>query len=65
MTKEVFVIVEIAQNKKLWIRIGSAWENRDGSIKVILHAYPGNGEVLIRDPRPIGAALPMTAASAA
>ena len=29
-----------------------AWENRDGSIKVILNAVPLKGELLIRDPRP-------------
>jgi hypothetical protein len=53
VTKEVFTIVEReGLLKALWVRIGSAWENRDGSIKVIFNALPMKGEVLIRDPKP-------------
>jgi hypothetical protein len=33
------------------VRIGSAWENRDGSLRVLLNALPLKGELLIRDPR--------------
>ncbi len=53
VTKEVFTIVEReGLQKALWVKIGVAWENRDGSIKVILNALPVKGEVLIRDPKP-------------
>jgi hypothetical protein len=52
VTKEVFVVVERAPlTKPLWVRIGSAWENRDGSLRVILNALPLKGELVIREPR--------------
>lgn len=54
VTKEVWAIVEReGLQKPLWLRIGSAWENRDGSMRVILNAMPFKGDnILIRDPRP-------------
>jgi hypothetical protein len=36
-------------NKTYWLRIGSAFPNRDGSLNVYLDAYPANGKLQIRD----------------
>lgn len=53
VTKEVWAIVEKENlEKAIWVRIGVAWENRDGSIKVVLNVLPIQGEMLIRDPKP-------------
>jgi len=52
--KEVFTIVESGQgeqSKKRWLRIGTAFPNKDGSINVILDAFPTNGKLNIRDPK--------------
>lgn len=38
--------------KKLWVRIGSAFRNRDGSINVQLDAVPVNGTLHIRQVAP-------------
>ena len=52
VTKEVWVVVERAPlTKPLWLRVGSAWANRDGSMRVVLNALPLGGELLIREPR--------------
>ncbi len=53
--KEVFTIVESGQgdqSKKRWLRIGTAFTNSDGSMNVILDAFPANGKLNIRDPKP-------------
>ena len=53
--KEVFTIVESGQGdqqKKRWLRIGTAFTNQDGSFNVILDALPLNGKLNIRDPKP-------------
>jgi hypothetical protein len=34
--------------KKLWLRIGTAFTNRDESINLYLDAYPTNGMIQIR-----------------
>jgi hypothetical protein len=53
VTKEVWTIVEReGLQKAIWVKIGVAWENRDGSLKVVFNALPMKGEVLIRDPKP-------------
>ena len=57
--KDVFTVVEDPkdQSKAYWNRIGNAFVNRDGSLKVRLNALPVNGELVIRDPKPaVGAA---------
>ncbi len=52
VTKEVLVVVDRAPlTKPFFVRIGSAWENSDGSMKVVLNALPLKGELLIRNPR--------------
>ena len=35
--------------KTYWMRLGSAYVNRDGSYNVYLDAYPANGRLQIRD----------------
>ena len=37
------------EGKTFWMRIGSAFSNRDGSTNVYLNAYPTNGKLQIRD----------------
>jgi hypothetical protein len=54
--KVVYTIVESRSDqpdaKGFWVRIGSAFMNRDGSINVLLDAFPVNGRLHIRDPAP-------------
>ncbi len=46
----VYTIVERRDSaRKLWVRIGTAYENRDGSLNVRLDALPLNGMVHIRE----------------
>jgi hypothetical protein len=37
--------------KKRWIKIGVAFENKDGSLNVLLDALPVNGHLNIRTPK--------------
>jgi len=57
--KEVFTVIdrtnerdEALSKPPLWIRLGSAFENRDGSWTVLLNALPLDGRLVIREPRP-------------
>ncbi len=51
--KAVYTIVERPGNdKKLWIRVGTAFVNRDLSLNVRLDASPTNGQLHIRDAEP-------------
>lgn len=53
---EVFTIIEpqqgSQQTKSFWMRCGSAWENKDGSLNVVLDTLPLNGKLNIREPKP-------------
>ena len=55
--KAVFTVVERpasgagGERKKLWVRIGTAFPNRN-SMTVRLDASPVNGELVIKDPLP-------------
>ena len=54
--KGVYTIVERQTNdhperKNLWIQIGIAFVNRDGSLNVRLNAFPVNAALHIRDLR--------------
>ena len=51
--KVVYTIVEGRDGKKHWLRIGAAFENKDGSWNVRLDAMPVNGTLHIRDPEPV------------
>ena len=50
--KSVFTIVK-RNDKSIWIRIGTAFTNQDGSLNVRLDATPTNGELQIREPSEI------------
>ncbi len=41
--------VEGKNGKTFWIRIGTAFTNRDGSTNVYLNAYPTSGKLQIRE----------------
>ena len=45
--KQVFTIVE-RNGKNYWVRIGTAFTNKDGSETVYLDALPVNGRMQIR-----------------
>lgn len=48
--KVVYTIVERQRDgKKYWLRIGAAFENRDGSINIYLDAMPTNGQLQLRE----------------
>ncbi|HEB77538.1 MAG TPA: hypothetical protein ENI90_03295 [Methylothermaceae bacterium] len=34
-----------------WIRVGAAFENKDGSINVVLHCNPIDGKLQLRKPQ--------------
>lgn len=48
--KSVFTVIERANGKSIWTRIGAGWMNRDGSITIRLDALPVNGTLQVRDP---------------
>lgn len=47
---DVFTIIETNKEdvKNRWNKIGTGFLNRDGSINVILDAYPANGRLHVR-----------------
>jgi len=50
--KDVFTIIDRGEGKKsYWLKIGAAFENKDGSYTVKLDALPLNGQLQIREPR--------------
>jgi len=57
--KDVYTIVEGGRegNRKedFWVRVGVAFENRDGSINVKLNALPVNGTLHIRERKEVSA----------
>ncbi len=46
------IVVRKGSERKMWVRIGAAFENKDGSLNVRLDALPCNGEIHIRDAEP-------------
>lgn len=47
--KYVYVIQETSEGKSRWTQVGVCFENKDGSLNVILDALPLNGRIQIRD----------------
>lgn len=52
--RDVFVVNERQSGqggeiKSFWTKVGSAFENKDGSVTVLLDALPTNGKLQIRD----------------
>ena len=56
----VYAIVPKQDGKDVWLRVGSAFENRDGSTSVLLDAVPIGGKLQIRDYQPRDHAAPRT-----
>jgi hypothetical protein len=55
--KDVYAIYESrsdGRERSRWVRVGVAFDNRDGSLNVLLDALPLSGRLQIR-PRPSGA----------
>lgn len=48
----VFTPVEKKDSKTFWLRVGTAFTNKDGSINVYLDAVPLNGKLQLREPNP-------------
>ena len=48
--KNVYVIVEKEGKKSFWMKVGAAFENKDGSLNVVLNALPIDGRLHIREP---------------
>ncbi|MBI2390812.1 MAG: hypothetical protein HYV09_14575 [Deltaproteobacteria bacterium] len=48
-TKAVYTVVEKQGSKSIWVRIGWAHENQDGSFNLSLDALPVNGKLQMRD----------------
>lgn len=46
------IVARERDGRKFWVRIGSAFRNRDGSLNAILDAVPTNGTLHIRPFRP-------------
>ncbi len=51
-SKAVYTIIEKQGDKSVWIRIGWASVNRDGSYNLTLDALPVNGKLQVRDWQP-------------
>jgi hypothetical protein len=50
--KDVFTIIEKEEwDKSIWRKVGTAFENRDGSLNIFLDAYPVNGKLHVRERR--------------
>jgi hypothetical protein len=48
----VYAVVPKPEGKDVWLRVGSAFPNRDGSMTVLLDAIPTNGRLQIREYQP-------------
>ena len=46
------IVARERDGRKFWVRIGSAFRNRDGSLNAVLDAVPTNGKLHIRAYRP-------------
>ncbi len=47
--KAVYTIIDRGAEKKIWVRIGTAWVNKDLSLNIRLDASPTNGVLHIRE----------------
>ena len=57
-TKAVYMIIEREGARSIWTRVGSAWQNRDGSTTLRLDALPLSGTLQVRDVEPrVGSAI--------
>jgi hypothetical protein len=58
--RAVYAVVPKQEGKDVWLRVGSAFENRDGSVTVLLDAVPIGGKLQIREYQPRDVAAPRT-----
>lgn len=48
--KNIYTVIEREGSERgFWVRIGTGWVNRDGSINIRLDALPVNGQLHVRD----------------
>lgn len=47
--KLVYAIVQRPHARQQWIRVGTGWANRDGSLNLQLDAIPIDGRLQVRD----------------
>jgi hypothetical protein len=52
--KVVYTIVDRGKGRRVWLRVGVAFPNRDQSLNVRLDAVPISGQLHIRDALPQG-----------
>ena len=50
--RDVYTVVSKDGQKPFWVKVGTAFTNKDDSINVYLNALPLNGELNIREPKP-------------
>ena len=50
--RAVYAVVPKQDGKDVWLRVGTSYENRDGSETVLLDAVPIGGKLQIRDYQP-------------
>jgi hypothetical protein len=50
--RAVYAVVPKQEGKDVWLRVGSAFDNRDGSVTVLLDAVPVGGKLQIREYQP-------------
>jgi hypothetical protein len=48
----VYTVIEKQDGKDIWLRVGSGFYNRDGSLSLLLDAVPINGRLQVREYRP-------------
>ncbi len=48
----VYTVIEKKDGKDIWLRVGSGFHNRDGSLSLLLDAMPINGRLHVREYRP-------------
>ena len=51
--RSVYAILERPSGRRYWLKIGSAYLNRDGSENLYLDALPLGGKLQIREEKPV------------
>ncbi len=47
--KDVYVIIEGKDGRDIWQKVGTAFENRDGSLNIYLNCIPLSGKLHVRE----------------
>jgi hypothetical protein len=47
--KTVYTVIDRGQGKSIWVRVGTGFTNRDGSLNLRLDAIPVNGMLQVRE----------------